>query len=203
MLANPAIFVLDEATSSVDTETEQKIHDGHRRPCSRAARASSSRTACPPMRQRRRDPRDPARAESPSAGNAPRAASRSKRLLLPTSTPTSSARSARPPCWAAPRARRRKPSRKKQTEHGEIHALFACQKGNMPFRVRLHPALQLLLGVIGGLLQQAPPDILACLIAAIHNRLLLVDYPISPDFFRAVEKPPLAAFRRALPGSIP
>ena len=47
MLANPAIFVLDEATSSVDTETEQKHPATPSRRCSRAAPASSSLTACP------------------------------------------------------------------------------------------------------------------------------------------------------------
>ena len=48
VLADPAILILDEATSSVDTRTEVLIQQAMDEPDERAAPASSSPTACPP-----------------------------------------------------------------------------------------------------------------------------------------------------------
>ena len=46
ILADPRILILDEATSSLDSESEALIRDGLRSLRRRAARPSSSRTAC-------------------------------------------------------------------------------------------------------------------------------------------------------------
>ena len=47
-VADPPVMILDEATSSIDTRTEAHRAARHGRADGRAARCSSSRTACPP-----------------------------------------------------------------------------------------------------------------------------------------------------------
>ena len=50
ILADRRMLILDEATSSVDTRTEERIQKAMDNLMSRAHRRSSSRTACPPSR---------------------------------------------------------------------------------------------------------------------------------------------------------
>ncbi len=56
ILADPRILILDEATSSLDSESEALIQDGLRSLCARGARRSSSRTGSR-RSERRPDPR--------------------------------------------------------------------------------------------------------------------------------------------------